>query len=109
VPDRPLDGLRPPSAIGDLLAHGWVRAEPIVYEDFLPASAAGIFRSNLSGEGRRDDDQEGAAHDAGWLSAAIDRDVLDPFDLYEQQQDPSLAQVARDLRLDGTLRLQGAP
>jgi uncharacterized glyoxalase superfamily metalloenzyme YdcJ len=107
--DRPLDGLRPPATIGDLLAQGWVRAEPIVYEDFLPASAAGIFRSNLSDEGSRDDDQEGAAYDAAWLSAAIDRDVLDPFDLYEQQQDPSLAQVALDLRLDGTPRPQGAP
>jgi len=94
VPDRPLDGRRPPSDIGDLLAQGWVRAEPIVYEDFLPASAAGIFRSNLSDEGRRDDDREGAAYDAAWLSGAIGRDVLDPFDLYEQQQHDSLAQGA---------------
>jgi uncharacterized glyoxalase superfamily metalloenzyme YdcJ len=99
VPDRPLDGLRPPSVVGDLVAQGSVRAEPIVYEDFLPASAAGIFRSNLTGEGRRDDDQEGAAYDAGWLSGAIDRDVLDPFDLYERQQDDSLAEVARGLGL----------
>ena len=33
--------------LGRLLADGWVRAEPVVYEDFLPASAAGIFASNL--------------------------------------------------------------
>ncbi len=26
---------------------------PIVYEDFLPASAAGIFRSNLDGDTQR--------------------------------------------------------
>jgi len=31
---------------------GYVRIEPIVYEDFLPVSAAGIFRSNLGEEGR---------------------------------------------------------
>jgi hypothetical protein len=28
--------------------------------------------------------------------------VLDPFALYEQQQNRSLARVARDLELDGT-------
>jgi uncharacterized glyoxalase superfamily metalloenzyme YdcJ len=109
VPDRPRDGTRPPSGLADLVSKGWVRADPVVYEDFLPASAAGIFRSNLSSEGARDDDQDAAAYDAAWLSAAIDRDVLDPFSLYEQRQDPSLAQVAHDLRLDGTPRLQGAP
>ncbi|GGN58602.1 hypothetical protein GCM10011579_022130 [Streptomyces albiflavescens] len=59
-----------------------MRVEPIVYEDFLPRSAAGIFQSNLSGEGTRHNDQEGTAYDAAWLSGAIGRDVLDPFALY---------------------------
>ncbi len=36
--------------LADWLAQGWVRAEPIGYEDFLPVSAAGIFRSNLAVE-----------------------------------------------------------
>ena len=30
-----------------LIADGFLRADPIVYEDFLPVSAAGIFQSNL--------------------------------------------------------------
>ncbi len=30
-----------------LLSAGWLRADPVVYEDFLPRSAAGIFASNL--------------------------------------------------------------
>ncbi len=34
-------------AIIDLISQGVVRIEPIVYEDFLPVSAAGIFQSNL--------------------------------------------------------------
>ncbi|WP_406438569.1 VOC family protein [Streptomyces sp. NBC_01613] len=101
---RPRDGSRPPATLGELLAQGWVQARPIVYEDFLPRSAAGIFQSNLSGEGSRDNDQEGTAHDAEWLSAAVDREVLDPFALYEQQQNRSLARVARELDLDGPLR-----
>lgn len=32
----------------DLISQGLVHCEPIVYEDFLPTSAAGIFSSNLS-------------------------------------------------------------
>lgn len=101
--DRPRDGSPPPVGTGDLLEQGWVRAEPIVYEDFLPRSAAGIFQSNLSGEGFRSNDQEGTAYDSAWLSGAIDREVLDPFALYEHQQNRSLAHVARELDLDAVL------
>lgn len=40
------------SALGleDAIEHGYVRFDPIVYEDFLPVSAAGIFQSNLGDE-----------------------------------------------------------
>lgn len=100
VPGRPQDGSRPPAALQDLVAQGWVRAEPVVYEDFLPRSAAGIFQSNLSDEGSRNNDQQGTDYDSDWLSGVLGRDVLDPFDLYEEQQNQSLAQVARDLGLD---------
>ncbi|MEU8827472.1 VOC family protein [Streptomyces sp. NPDC048636] len=89
----------PPTTLGELLDQGWVRAEPLVYEDFLPRSAAGIFQSNLSGEGSRNTEHEGAAYDSGWLSDAIGREVLDPFTLYERQQNHSLDQVARELDL----------
>ncbi|MER5214406.1 DUF1338 family protein [Streptomyces sp. NPDC002838] len=99
APDRPQDGSRPPAALSDLVAHGWVRPEPVVYEDFLPRSAAGIFQSNLSDAGSRDNDQQGTAYDSDWLSGAIEREVLDPFALYERQQNDSLAQVARELHL----------
>jgi uncharacterized glyoxalase superfamily metalloenzyme YdcJ len=33
--------------IKSLIANGYVRFDPIIYEDFLPVSAAGIFQSNL--------------------------------------------------------------
>jgi uncharacterized glyoxalase superfamily metalloenzyme YdcJ len=61
-------------------------SKPVVYEDFLPASAAGIFRSNL------DCDTEtiaatGTADDSGysvdWMAGAIDRHIHDPYSLYE--------------------------
>ncbi|MGW1621255.1 2-oxoadipate dioxygenase/decarboxylase [Streptomyces sp. NPDC002172] len=102
--DRPHDGRTPPTGIAELLRQGWVHAEPVVYEDFLPRSAAGIFQSNLSGEGTRDDDRQGIAYDADRLSGAIGREVLDPFALYEQQQNRSLARAARTLGLADPVR-----
>jgi uncharacterized glyoxalase superfamily metalloenzyme YdcJ len=38
------------ASIEGLIEDGFVRFDPIVYEDFLPVSAAGIFQSNLGGE-----------------------------------------------------------
>lgn len=63
-------------------------AAPIVYEDFLPASAAGIFRSNLDRDPRAGPktwhavDESG--YDASWLSGAIGHDIHDPYVLYEE-------------------------
>jgi len=56
---------------------------PIVYEDFLPASAAGIFRSNLDRGSTAGDVADDSGYDADWLAGAIDRDIQDPYALYE--------------------------
>ncbi|WP_420110464.1 2-oxoadipate dioxygenase/decarboxylase family protein [Pseudactinotalea sp.] len=64
---------------------------PIVYEDFLPASAAGIFQSNLTSDGAKDTTQEATVLDADWMAGALGRDLNDPFDLYAAQQQVSLA------------------
>lgn len=58
--------------------------KPIVYEDFLPASAAGIFRSNLDGDTAAVDADDGSGYSAGWMAGAIDHHVHDPYDLYEK-------------------------
>lgn len=87
--DRPRRD-RPPFSLAGLLAEGWIEAEPVVYEDFLPRSAAGIFQSNLNGEGRRDNSREGVRYDQDWLSGAIEREIHDPFTLYERQQRASI-------------------
>ncbi|MFF0147421.1 2-oxoadipate dioxygenase/decarboxylase family protein [Amycolatopsis sulphurea] len=92
---------RPPSSLAGLLAEGWIEAEPVVYEDFLPQSAAGIFQSNLNGEGRRDNSREGVRYDQDWLSGAIEREIHDPFALYERQQRASITA----LHLPGPLHL----
>lgn len=57
---------------------------PIVYEDFLPASAAGIFRSNLDSDAETADAPDESGYDAQWLAGAIGRDVADPYALYEK-------------------------
>ncbi|BBH67753.1 hypothetical protein ACTI_44380 [Actinoplanes sp. OR16] len=76
--------------LGTLLDDGWLTAEPIVYEDFLPRSAAGIFASNLSDAGAMDASQGGAPRDLAWLSEAIGRTILVPEDIYASQQAASL-------------------
>lgn len=78
----------------DLIAGGLVAAEPITYEDFLPVSAAGIFQSNLGGDGRR---SYGAAAAKAVFEAALGTPVLDEIALYEQAQAASLAEVRKQL------------
>ena len=56
---------------------------PIVYEDFLPASAAGIFRSNLDRDTRAGDATDDSGYDLEWLAGAIGHNVYDPYALYE--------------------------
>ncbi|MYT28822.1 MULTISPECIES: VOC family protein [unclassified Streptomyces] len=103
VTDRPRDGRRPPADLPALLADGWLTAHPLVYEDFLPRSAAGIFHSNLTGDGTRDPHRDGTPFDADRLSAALDRPVLDPFTGYAAQQDRSLRRALAALRADEVL------
>jgi uncharacterized glyoxalase superfamily metalloenzyme YdcJ len=72
---------------------------PIVYEDFLPRSAAGIFQSNLTDEGTRDDELTGTPYDIGRLSDVLGIPISDPTDLYDAQQRASLTAAAATLGL----------
>lgn len=78
--------------VDKLLEGGLIAAEPILYEDFLPVSAAGIFQSNLGGAEQR---TYGAQASQDAFEAALGVPVLDPFALYQQAQDESLAEVER--------------
>lgn len=62
--------------------------QPVVYEDFLPRSAAGIFASNLTSEGSVDAAQRATARDATWLQDALGRTLHDPYELYAAQVRP---------------------
>ncbi|KQY58823.1 hypothetical protein ASD11_04095 [Aeromicrobium sp. Root495] len=62
------------------------RLSPIVYEDFLPRSAAGIFASNLTSEGSADATQRAAVRDASWLQDVMGVRLHDPYDLYASER-----------------------
>ncbi|MCO5399041.1 VOC family protein [Ralstonia soli] len=75
------------TSLNALLAKGWVRADPITYEDFLPVSAAGIFQSNLGGEEQKQY-QAHAAQNA--FETALGARVHDEIALYEAAQQRSI-------------------
>ncbi len=95
-------GAQAPAASEDLeteIARGTVTAEPITYEDFLPVSAAGIFRSNLGGD-RREDFAENANQAA--FEAALGAAVLDAFTLYARAETDSKIATQTTLSLVGS-------
>ncbi|MFF0266954.1 2-oxoadipate dioxygenase/decarboxylase family protein [Kribbella sp. NPDC004536] len=96
-PARPAAAPVPGATPYELVAGGWIVAEPIVYEDFLPRSAAGIFASNLSEAGTMDSDQGGAERDLGWLAERIGRTVHVPEDLYLAESTASFEAAAEAL------------
>ncbi|GAA1712535.1 VOC family protein [Kribbella yunnanensis] len=97
APLRPSQAPAPGLTPDELLTGGWLIAQPIVYEDFLPRSAAGIFASNLSGAGGADTGQGGAERDISWLAEQIGRPVNVPEELYAAESKASMAQALEQL------------
>ncbi|MDJ0275503.1 VOC family protein [Sphingomonas sp. 2R-10] len=79
----------------DWIAAGRVRAVPLVYEDFLPVSAAGIFQSNLGGATQR---SYGAAAAQAAFEAALGAPVQDELALYAATEARSIAALRTHLR-----------
>lgn len=78
-----------------LMAAGYLRADPIVYEDFLPVSAAGIFQSNLGDEAGQEFE---ASPNQTRFQEALGAPVQDEFQLYQDIQDSSLARCLKVLQ-----------
>lgn len=74
--------------VAQLLSDGRLLAEPIIYEDFLPVSAAGIFQSNLGDEVQTRSAGNASRAD---FEAALGAPVQDEMALYQQTQQSSLA------------------
>lgn len=74
-------------SISDLVDAGYVQADPIVYEDFLPVSAAGIFQSNLGDNAAQ---QFGASPSQAAFERDLGEKVLDEFAHYAGIQQASI-------------------
>lgn len=68
-----------PVSLDDAIAEGYIRFDPIVYEDFLPVSAAGIFQSNLGDDAAQ---EFVASPNQVMFEADLGAGVLDEFAHY---------------------------
>ncbi|WP_336079904.1 2-oxoadipate dioxygenase/decarboxylase HglS [Thalassospira sp. CH_XMU1448-2] len=75
------------ASVNDLVDQGYLRADPIIYEDFLPVSAAGIFQSNLGS-----DEQKNYAEQSNQdvFEQCLGAPVADELALYAAHEKASL-------------------
>ncbi len=76
-----------PRTLEALASAGHVAVEPLVYEDFLPVSAAGIFQSNL---GDAAQSHYAANSNQAEFEKALGRQTIDELKLYEETQQRSV-------------------
>jgi uncharacterized glyoxalase superfamily metalloenzyme YdcJ len=72
------------AAAGLAYYHGGDPTKPVVYEDFLPASAAGIFRSNLDTDAQAADAADNSEYSLDWLAGQLGHHIHNPYELYEK-------------------------
>ncbi|MBS6057169.1 MAG: VOC family protein [Pantoea sp.] len=80
-------GVPPDADCETLIEKGMLTADPQIYEDFLPVSAAGIFQSNL-GEGAQERFSMQASR--ADFEAALGCEITDEMSLYAARQAESL-------------------
>lgn len=83
-----------PRTLQALIAAGQVVVEPLVYEDFLPVSAAGIFQSNL---GDAAQSHYAANSNQAEFEKALGRRTIDELKLYSETQQRSIDECTRAL------------
>lgn len=82
------------ATLDELIAAGHVDVEPLVYEDFLPVSAAGIFQSNL---GDAAQSHYAANANQAEFEKALGRQTIDELKLYGETQQCSIDECKRAL------------
>lgn len=85
-----------PTTLQGLIDADHVHFEALVYEDFLPVSAAGIFQSNLGDDARA---EYGSNANRAAFEAALGLQVQDELALYAQSERRSLQACAQALNL----------
>ncbi len=84
------------STLDELIDAGHVHFEPLVYEDFLPVSAAGIFQSNL---GDNTQAHYAITSNQADFHSALGASVLNELDLYADTQRRSILDCCATLDL----------
>lgn len=84
----------PEMTVDELIESGLLRFDPIVYEDFLPVSAAGIFQSNLGTDAQKN--YAGRSNRSAF-EAALGAVVHDELALYAETERASLDRALRQL------------
>lgn len=82
------------NSVNELVDRGFLRADPIIYEDFLPVSAAGIFQSNLGS-----DEQKNYAEQSNQdvFEECLGAKVADELALYAELEQSSLKDALAQL------------
>jgi uncharacterized glyoxalase superfamily metalloenzyme YdcJ len=104
APSPRTDDLSINADIESLMDSGVIACHPIVYEDFLPVSAAGIFRSNLAGNNAH---VFAASPNQRAFEAALGASIANEFSLYAAIEQQSKDNVLRGLSTASMSR--GAP
>lgn len=86
-----------------LVRRGFVHAEGLRYEDFLPFSAAGIFASNLDQYGTDTMNASKPAYTEQELEEIMGRKIVDPNTVYAGLEAQSLLETYEALRLSGRI------
>lgn len=84
------------SSLEDLISSGYVHCEPLVYEDFLPVSAAGIFQSNLGDDGPA---EYATSSDQQEFERALGANIQNEIALYEEAENRSIEECLSVLKL----------
>lgn len=90
----PVQGPVSAEQVDSLIEQGNLSVTPMIYEDFLPVSAAGIFQSNL-GENSRDN--YGSSASQQQFEQALGTAVINEIELYAQRQQTLLEQALAEL------------
>lgn len=85
------------ATLDDLIRKGYVSFAPVIYEDFLPVSAAGIFQSNLGDDARQ---KEMAVSNQAAFEACLGQKPHDAFELYNGKEQRSIEKVFKDLSIE---------
>ncbi|KAH6680941.1 DUF1338 domain protein [Halenospora varia] len=89
-------------SLSRLVDMGFIKYEPITYEDFLPFSAAGIFTSNLRNGTNQSSKQEIKGDRVG-LERSLGARVADEFAMYEHMEQESIEECRKSLGLQELL------